>query len=158
MYQNCRNLSPFSRRRRDSNLGTPQYQAHALPTELSWFVSVNLNLIIRVRIFIIDCFGTNITDMVCWTMTKLCLLFKWWYDWQSNIFSGHKYHLNHSLLVCIQMPFFIWESVTCILTLESWCIPLVTKYHTPKPRQAEPSLVHTWCSSMSWVDNNLCSC
>ena len=28
----------------------------------------------------------------------------------------------------------------------------VTKYHAPKPRQAEPSLVHIWCSSISSVD------
>ena len=34
----------------------------------------------------------------------------------------------------------------------------VIKYHAPKPRQAEPSLVHTWCNSISSVDNNLCLC
>ena len=34
----------------------------------------------------------------------------------------------------------------------------VIKYHAPKPRQAEPSLVHTWCNSIWSVDNNLCLC
>ena len=34
----------------------------------------------------------------------------------------------------------------------------VIKYHVPKPRQAEPSLLHTWCNSISSVDNNLCLC
>ena len=34
----------------------------------------------------------------------------------------------------------------------------VIKYHAPKPRQAEPSLMHIWCSSISSVENNLCLC